>query len=123
MAVVNPTITRFIGSGDGSLVKATWVFATEADTASAIVLPEFADKSVQVFGTFGTVHIAMHGSNDAGTTFAALNDPSGTVIDIAAAKIKAILENTEQIKPVVTAGTGGPLTVVMLARLSNPLRT
>lgn len=123
MAVVNPTVSRFIGSEDGSLVKATWVFASEADTATAIALPEFADKSVQVFGTFGTIHIAMHGSNDAGGNFAPLNDPSGTVIDIASAKIKSILENTEQTKPVVTAGAGGPLTVVMLARLSNPLRT
>jgi len=77
---------------------------------------------VQVFGTFGGATIAIHGSNDGGTNFAALNDTGGTVIGIATAKIKAILENSEQIKPVTSGGSGSSLTVCILFHLSQALR-
>lgn len=124
MTTINPTFVRYIGSADGSTARVTWTDVTETDDCAGVALPEYADKSVQVFGTFDSANVAVHGSNDGGTTYAALNDPSGTVIDMTVAGIKAVLENTEYVKPVITTGGATQsLTVVMLARLSNPLRT
>lgn len=124
MAAINPTIVREVGTGDGSVVRVTWTPITSADTCTAIALPEYTEKSIQALGTFGSGNVAVHGSNDAGVTFAALNDPAGTVIDITAAGIKKILEPTEYIKPVVTTGDGTQsLTLVVLAVRMNSLRT
>ena len=122
MAVIAPTIVP-IGNRDGSIVRVTWATVTEADTCGPAALPEFADKSIQVFGSFGGTSVALHGSNDGGTTFAALNIPAGTAIAITTASIKQVLENTEQIKPVLTGGTSTSISVVVLCRLANPLRT
>lgn len=123
MATINPTVNWNVHPADNSVVRVTWTPVTEADTCAAFQGPQFSDKTFQVFGTFGAGgSIAVHGSLDAGTTFAALDDPGGTVIAFAAAKIKTVLENVDFIKPAVTAGTGVSLTVVMLGRLSNTLR-
>src|SRR5512139_881962 len=123
MAVIKPTVTA-IGRGDGSTLRVLWTPVTNADTCAAVSFPECADKSIQVLGTFNAASVAVHGSNDAGTTFAALNDPGGTVIAISAAGIKAILENTELVKPVFSGGGASQsLSVAMLFHLTNPLRT
>lgn len=122
MAVIAPTFAT-IGMKEGSMVRLTWTPVTEADTCGPAALPDYADKSIQVFGTFGGSSTALHGSNDGGTTFAALNLPSGSAIAITAAGIKAVLENTEQIKPVATGGSSQSITIVVVARLATPLRT
>lgn len=122
MATIKPTITDVGQTGSGYVFQAVWANVTEADSCQAVQYPEYADKSIQVFGTFGGASVALHGSND-GTNFAALNDASGTVIAITTAKIKAVLENTVQIKPVITGGASQVLTVAMLIHISNPLRT
>lgn len=122
MAVIAPTIVP-VGNMDGSIVRVTWTPVIETDTCAPASLPEFADKSIQVFGSFGGTSVALHGSNDGGTTFAALNIPAGTAIAITTTSIKQVLENTEQIKPVLTGGTSTSISVVVLCRLANPLRT
>lgn len=121
MAAVTPTI-RTVGAGNFACRVATWASIGDSDTCTPVSFPDLTDRSVQVFGTFGGASIAIQGSNDAGTTFAPLNDPGGTVIGITTAKIKAILENSEQIKPVTSGGTGSSLTVCILFHLSQALR-
>ena len=124
MAAIDPTIVRFVGSGDGSCIRVTWTDVTENDTFTPCNFPEYADKSIQVFGTFDSASVALHGSNDGGTTYAALNVPAGTAIAITTAGIKAVLENTEWIKPVASSGGATQsLTVAMLLRLGNSMRT
>lgn len=122
MASIVPTITT-IGSGNGSVKRVVWTPITEADSCVAAQLVDFADKSIQAFGTFGSATVALHGSNDGGVTYAALNTPVGTAIALTAAGIKAVLENTEYVKPVMTGGTSQSLTIALVARLANPLRT
>lgn len=122
MAGIQPTVTTFRGNGDGSLVLVQWTPVTEVDTCVEVQLPEYADKSVQVAGTIGGSSTAVHGSND-GTNFALLRDPGGAPIAITAAGIKQVLENTLMTKPVITGGSSQNLTVTMLFRLANPLRT
>lgn len=85
--------------------KYTWTPVTNADTCVAVSCPTLRDKSIQVAGTFGSVSVALHGSND-GTNYAALSDPAGNVIAITAAGIVQIGQITHYIKPVGSGGGG-----------------
>jgi hypothetical protein len=87
------------------------------DTGSVEVSPQLRDKSIQVLGTFGASgNCRIEGSNDAGTTWATLNDPQGNVLDFGAAKIEQLLESPNMIRPNITAGDGTTnLTVVLIS--------
>lgn len=123
MAVIAPVRTWGGSKQDGSTYIVTWTPVTNADTCGPWSAPEYADRSVHVSGTFNSASVAVKGSNNAGVSFASLNDPTSTVIAITAEAIKAILENTDQIGPVITGGGGSQsLTISMLFHLSNPLR-
>lgn len=125
MAGIAPTITDVSQKGDGSTLLAVWTPVTSAgsDTCNPISYPQFTDKSVHVSGTFGGGSVAIKGSNNAGASYAALNDPSSTAIAITQETIKAILENTVLVQPVISGGTSMSVTISMLLRLNNPLRT
>lgn len=122
MAVIKPVITA-IGNGDGSTYRIIWSGVTESDTCAPVAMSGYADKSIQVFGTFGGGSVALQGSNDSGTTYAPLNDAGGTVIAITSAKIKSVLENTEWMKPVISGGSSQSLSIAMVTRLNNTMRT
>lgn len=122
MAAIKPTVTDVSIRGNESTYTVVWTPVTEADTCVAVQMPEYADRSIQVSGTFGGASVAVQGSND-GTNFAALRDPSSTTIAITTAGIRAVLENTYQTKPVATGGTSQSLTIAMLFHLSHPFRT
>lgn len=98
-------------------VVATWPAIPNGDDGERLELANFADRSVQVFGTFGAGgSVRIEGSND-GTNWATLTDPQGNALDITSAKIEAITEVVRWIRPRVTAGDGTTaITVVMLLR-------
>jgi hypothetical protein len=124
MATITPTTAEL--AGDGSVYKWTYAAMTNAtsDVGSAIGFAQYADRSIQVLGTFGAAgNLRLEGSNDGGTTWAVLTDPQGNNLDFTAAKIEAITELCAQIRPRVTAGDGTTsLTVVILARKTQPGR-
>jgi hypothetical protein len=65
----------------------------------------FADRSVQVTGTFGTGgSVQIEGSNDGGTTYNIMNDAFGNALVLTSGVIKQITETAERIRPNVTAG-------------------
>lgn len=98
-------------------VVATWPAMTNGDEGEAIELANFADRSVQVFGDFGTGgNVRIEGSLD-GINYAPLTDPQGNNLDINTAKIEAIVELVRWIRPRITAGDGSTsLTVTMLLK-------
>ena len=98
-------------------VIATWANMQNGDDGQPIELANFADRSVQVFGTFGAGgNVRIEGSID-GTNYAPLTDPQGNNLDINTAKIEAVIELVRWIRPVVTAGDGSTaLTVTMLLK-------
>jgi hypothetical protein len=98
-------------------VVATWPGMQNGDDGQPIELANFADRSVQVVGNFGTGgNLRIEGSLN-GTDYAPLTDPQGNNLDINAAKIEAITELVRWIRPVVTAGDGSTsLTVTMLLK-------
>jgi hypothetical protein len=133
MAVRSYTVD-FPIDGRGGVVPGvhivTWTGLLNTDTGAPYVAPDKSEKSVQVFGTFGVGgNLRMEGANAqaytsspsgataASPTYATLTDPTQTAINMAAAGVKEILENTTAVRPNITAGDGSTnLTVVMTVR-------
>ena len=109
----------------------TWTGLLNGDDGAPFASPNRADKSVQVFGTFGAGgNCKIEGTNQqaydgngtiiAGLTYALLNDPASNVLDITAAKIEQLLENPNAVRPRVSAGDGTTsLTVVIVVSASQ----
>lgn len=99
------------------IVSITWTGLLNTDTGSVVDRVEFADRSVQVIGTFGAGgSCRIEGSND-GTNWAALTDPQGNDLNITAAKIEAVTENALYVRPNITAGDGTTnLSVIIVGR-------
>lgn len=98
-------------------VVATWENLQNGDDGQPIELANFADRSVQVVGTFGSGgKVRIEGSLN-GNDYAPLTDPQGNDLDLTAAKIEAVSEVVRWIRPRVIAGDGTTsLTVTMLLK-------
>lgn len=103
---------------NGGFIKYTWAGLGNGDTGNPFGARLFADRSVQVVGTFGSGgQMNLEGSNDGGTSWSTLTDPQGNALEMTDTTIEAILEYTELIRPNVTAGDGSTdLTIHIVAR-------
>lgn len=101
--------------GENAII--TWSGLLNGDNGAAETLAEFADKCIQVIGTFGAGGtIIFEGSND-GTNWVQLNNTAGTAISLTAAGMRQVLENPAYVRPRVTAGDGTTnLTMLLFAR-------
>lgn len=117
------TITQqSIGSGDGSAKLVVYDNLTTADTSpAAFEWVEWADRSVQVIGTFNGGTVTIEGSND-GATWAALTDPQGNAMTFTATKIEQVSEVTRYVRPRITAGTGMDIDVFFVLRRASSMR-
>lgn len=70
-----------------------------------IELPDHADASMQVIGTFGTATLVFQGSND-GVTPATLTDPAGNELSFTAAALKQIVEVCRFVRPLASGADG-----------------
>lgn len=95
----------------------TWAGMTNGVDGSPASNAEHADRSVQVFGTFGVGgQVTLFGSNNL-NDWSPLTDPQGNNLVISQAKIEQITECVLYVKPVCTGGDGSTsLTVVILGR-------
>lgn len=118
MATRAKALTEIKSYGEYAFTCA-WTGLTNAttDVGEALEMPGFADRSIQVHGTFGTGgNCKIEGSND-GTNYYVLTDPQGNALDVTAAKIEQVSEITRYIRPRISAGDGTTsLTVTMLLR-------
>lgn len=120
MANVSATVTN-PAPGDGSTVLLVWTLASAtSDVGLPYAVPAHSDKSIHVSGTF-TGTVVIQGSNNGGSTYVGLTDPTQTAISMTSEGIKAILENTALIKPVFTPGSG-TVVISILCRMASPLR-
>lgn len=103
------------GSKDAYIFQ--WSAVPNADTGTPLPFSKYADRSVQVSGTFGAGGtVVLQGSNN-GTTYATLTDPQGNALSFTAAGLEQITEIVRFIRPSVTAGDGTTsLTVTIAAR-------
>jgi hypothetical protein len=83
-----------------------WTGLLNGDDGTPLEFAVYADRSIQVTGTFGTGGtLVAEGSND-GTNYVTLKDPLGAAVSFTAAGIKQIGELAHYIRPRVTAGDG-----------------
>lgn len=104
MAVVTYTESSDKTYGNGVHVV-TWASLAKGDTGTPYKNPGWADRSVQIDGTFDSATCTFEGSND-GSTWFTLADPQGNAISKTAAALEALLELTLYVRPAV-AGSGG----------------
>lgn len=110
MAVIVPTI-----NWPGVQQVAVWGPMANGDTGKAVYFADYSDKTFQVKGTFGAAgSVSLEGSNDGGTTWAALHDPQGNNIAQTAASMEVIAENPLLVRPNVTAGDGTTALTVII---------
>lgn len=121
MAAKDATITKIGTSKDGSIIKAVWAF-TGADTGTPIAFADWADRSVQMSGTWNGATVLWEGSNDGGATYTTLTDPQGNAISKTADSIEAVTEVCELARPRVSAGAVTAVNVSVILRRQNPMR-
>jgi hypothetical protein len=91
----------------GRAAYAVWTGLANGDDGTPITMLEFADRSVQVVGTFGAAgSIRLEWSNDGGTTWVTCTDPQGNDIIKTAAGGESVTEVGRLVRPRVTAGDG-----------------
>lgn len=122
MATINATKTFAGGSKDGSTLKFVWAF-TGADTGTPVSFAEWADRSVQMSGTWNGATVTWEGSNDGGATYIPLTDPQGNAIAKTADSIEAVTEVCELARPRVSTGAVTAVTISVILRRQNPMRT
>lgn len=116
MATVNGTVS-FPTQTKDEAVKVVWTAMANGDAGAPFEWLAWADRSIQVNGTFGTGGtIVWQGSND-GTNWFSLTDPQGNAISKTAAALEQVSEVTQYCRPSVTAGDGTTsLTATLIAR-------
>ena len=113
MATIQPTMTVIPG---GKARLYTWALGA-GDDGAPVEAVEFADRSVQVSGTFGGASVVIEGSNDS-ASYGTLTDPQGNDLAIVGAKVEMITEVTRLIRPRVVAGAATAVTVSLIARFT-----
>lgn len=103
------TITyQLFAQKDRLNARVLWETITTTDTVgSPLLWGDFADRSVQVIGTFDAATLILEGSNDGGTTYAPLLDPLGAAVSFTATGIKVIGTLAHQIRPRLSVAGGG----------------
>lgn len=99
-----------------SLQVVKWEGLTNGDTGSGVRVANWQDRSIQALGTFDTSTLTIQGSNDGGTTWATLRDPSGTALTFDAAGLKQVLEICDLIRPSCAGGASTDIDVYMMCR-------
>jgi hypothetical protein len=107
-----------------------WADMANGDVGLPYTAPQYPDKSVQVTGTPGTgCACSIQGSNVANGTpaYFILTDAQGNSLTfdstaVTANKIEQVVENTWQIRPVVTAGDVNTSVTVRLLIFSDARR-
>ena len=90
------------------------------DTSIDLVIPDYADKTVHVFGgTFGSSQVNVLGLNSTdgtGQSLHRVNDPTLTFTGLADETLALLLENPTIIRANATAGSGLSLKVVITGK-------
>lgn len=123
MAVV-PTINRNAGSGDGSVIVLSYALTTALPIGEWYEFPEWADCCIQAVGTWGGATCSVEGSNDGTNAFTLSNAAGGTAATFAANGGKTVIERPRYMRPnLTTVGVGATVTVTVVIRRANPMRT
>lgn len=102
---VQPSVITNQGSAN-SLKLVVWTVMANGDSGTPFLFADWADRAMQITGTFGAGGtVVFEGSND-GVNYATLNDTSGVALSLTSAGIRQMNEAPLMIRPRVTAGDG-----------------
>ena len=92
--------------GNNKFLLVQWGNLVNGDEGDPFILSQYADRSVQIVGTFGTGGtVVLQGSND-GVAYTTLTDNQGNPLSFNTPKLVQIMEIVVGIKPVVIGGDG-----------------
>ena len=105
----------------GNAITIQWGPLANGDTGSPVSVSDFADRSAQIEGTFGSGGtVVIEGTND-GIHYETLHDAAGNVLSFTGAGLKYIAEPVVLLRPNVTAGDNTTsLTVTGCFRRAQP---
>ena len=110
--------TTYPTKAGGDVAVTSWTDLASGDTGQPVVLAQFADRTVQVGGTFDGASLIFEGSND-GATYHTLMDPQGNALSFTAAGLEAVLELPLWVRPRVSGGGAGvAINVTLVGRRS-----
>ena len=89
----------------GNVNLVTWSGLLLGDDGAGAEWVDFADRCIQVTGTFGGASVLVQGSND-GINWGALSDPQGNPLTFTAQKLEQALELPRFVRPLVSGGDG-----------------
>ena len=96
-----------------NVYRVRWTLGA-GETGDAVAMARYADRSIQVSGTFGGASLSIEGSLD-GVTWAVLRDGEGIDLNaISDNRIKYIQEPTAYLRPVIMGGDGTTAVVITL---------
>jgi hypothetical protein len=104
----------------GNYVLISWNGMANGDTGKPFEGCDWADRSMQIEGTFGTGGtLVMEGSLD-GTNYHPLRDSNGSNLTFTQSDLESVIQITKYLRPRVSAGDGATsLNVTMFARRSR----
>lgn len=109
-------IAATVAEGEARTFIVQWVLGA-GDTGKPISYPGAADRTVQIFGTFGGATVAMQGTLELSpTTWLPVTDAQGNAISATSNTLEAITELVRWIRPSVAGGTGTAVTILLLMR-------
>lgn len=101
--------------------RKVWSGIGNADQGTALDIPNFPDKTVEIKGTHGGATTVIEGSNDGGTTWNTLKDPQGNALSFTTGipAMRAIQENPGLIRPSTSGGATTNLTVTIISQAAK----
>lgn len=88
---------------------------TDGDDGDPLEFTDYADRTVQVNGTFGGATVVIEGSLD-GTNYHTLTDPVGNELSFTSADMATVMECVQYLRPRVSGGSGVSVSVYLLTR-------
>lgn len=96
-----------------------WVL-TDGENGDSIIMPEYADVSIQGFGTWAGATLTIEGNNIPGLTdnkWVQTKDPFGDLISFTDDGGAQCLENWFNMRPKITGGGGSSVSIYLLLKL------
>lgn len=99
-------------------VQVTWTGLQSGDWGSWEDTASYPDKTVHVYGTFGTTSVRVEGANETTTgAEAVLKDGNGQLLSgLVSSTVAVMRDNPRYIRPFLVGGAGASITVVIAGR-------
>jgi hypothetical protein len=116
-AAINLSFDSSNFHGGDRLKIYSWTLTDGDPTGNALTHTSHADKTIQVYGTFGGGTVTIQGANHpTSQTWATLTDHADTNITFTTAGMKLIAQNPFAIRPILTGGAGVTVTVIVVVK-------